>query len=194
VRRIRQWLRYAIVIALLVVIGAVAYVKFGEPSPEVLIRTRAINAAQRAMLDSDWQKALSLIEQALTEIKKPDWELLTWDAVLLEKSKQPADRVLNQALEAGDYENVWITYGMVANLVDESSLTLKAGQALVDHNAESVQGSYLIAQAYDTQKQFDKALQYYDLTLKKIDQAGGNEGLYVAIRQRVVQINLLLMK
>ena len=193
-RRIRQWLRYAIVIALLVVIGAVAYVKFGEPSPEVLIRTRAINAAQRAMLDSDWQKALSLIEQALTEIKKPDWELLTWDAVLLEKSKQPADRVLNQALEAGDYENVWITYGMVANLVDESSLTLKAGQALVDHNAESVQGSYLIAQAYDTQKQFDKALQYYDLTLKKIDQAGGNEGLYVAIRQRVVQINLLLMK
>jgi tetratricopeptide (TPR) repeat protein len=159
------------------------YNRFLAPEHGVVMRTRAINAAHQSIVSSNYAEALSAIERGKHEIDDPDWELLTWQAVLLAKLEQPSQAVLAEALEAGAFEDVWITYGMVALLVDEPS-----------RDSESVQGYYLLAQAYDALERVEEALIYYEQVMETIDQTGGNEGIYITVRQRVAQLNLELLQ
>jgi predicted Zn-dependent protease len=94
----------------------------------------------------------------------------------------------------GAFEDVWITYGMVAMLVDEPALTLAAGEQLIGRNPDSVQGYYLLAQAYDALEQVEAALTNYAHVMQKIDETGGNEAIYIAVRQRVAQLNIELLQ
>jgi tetratricopeptide (TPR) repeat protein len=170
------------------------YNRFLAPEHGVVMRTRAINAAHQSIVSSNYAEALSAIERGKHEIDDPDWELLTWQAVLLAKLEQPSQAVLAEALEAGAFEDVWITYGMVALLVDEPSRALTAGERLTEQDSESVQGYYLLAQAYDALERVEEALIYYEQVMETIDQTGGNEGIYITVRQRVAQLNLELLQ
>lgn len=190
---IQRLLLRTLIIAILLVGGYVVYNTYLQPDPIAILRVRATNDARDAVLSQNWDMALHTIEQANLSIDHQDWELLTWYAVLLEKTQQPTDDILEQALTIGKPDDIWITYGMVAILADDSEMILRAGQALIDNNKNSVQGHFLIAQAYDLQGDLEEALSHYELTLDKIDQSEGHEGIYITIRQRVAQINIELL-
>ena len=191
---IRRRLVSLFVVAIIVMVGGIAYVMFGTPDSMTIATTRATNSARRAMLEQDWEGALNILAEAKDKADHTDWELLTWYAVLLEKSGVASDAIIAEANPIADPEELWITYGMVAILADAPLLALKAGQELTTYNPDSVQGYFLVAQSYDIQEELPKALEFYGHTLNKIDDVGGNEGIYITVRQRVAQINIELME
>ncbi len=190
---IRRLLVRAVIVGILLIGGYIVYDTYLQPDPTSILRVRATNDARDAILDRDWDTALDSIEQASLSIDHQDWELLTWYAVLLEKIQQPAEDMIEQALTIGKPDDVWITYGMVAILADDSEMILRAGQALIDDNKDSVQGYFLIAQAYDLGDDLEEALRYYDMTIEKIGESEGYEGIYITVQQRVAQINIELL-
>lgn len=192
--KIRGVLAVVFLMGIMVLIGWGAYNQFAAPDASVVLTTRATNAARRAIIEQDWNGALSVLAEANEKSDQPDWELMTWYAVLSEKQGTASDGFVEQALTLAKPDDVWITYGMVAVLANEPTLVLNAGQTLIDQNPDSVQGYFLMAQAHDIQDELETALQYYGLTLNKIDQVEGHEGIYITVRQRVAQINIELMQ
>ncbi len=190
---IRRLLVRVFILGILLIGGYLLYDTYLQPDSSSILRVRTTNDARDAILDQDWDTALHTIKQASLSIDHQDWELLTWYAVLLEKTQQPADDIIEQALTIGKPDDVWITYGMVAILADDSELILRAGQALIDDDNDSVQGYFLIAQAYDLNDDLEEALRYYELTIDKIGDSEGHEGIYITVRQRVAQINIELL-
>ena len=190
----RRSLGAGLVILAVLLAGILLYQQFLAPDTTVVTRVRATNAARRAFIESDWHAALTAIEEGSQTLDGDDWELLTWQAVLLEKLGQPSAAVIDRALARGTAEDVWITYGMVALLADEPELALTAGESLMRIAPERVQGYYLIAQAYDALDQVEDALAFYEQTLSKTDEAEGAEAIYLATRQRVTQINISLLE
>jgi len=182
------------IVAVILIVGWFAYTEFLAPDPSTLLTTRATSSARNAMIEQDWEDALSVLTDAKASAKESNWELLTWYAVLSEKNGISSGGSLAQALTLTDPETVWITYGMVSILAEESTLVLKAGQELISDNANSVQGYFLLAQAYDLQEDLATALEYYELSLDTIDKVGGHEGIYITVRQRVAQLNIELMQ
>ena len=190
---VRHKLASLFVLGISILIGWIAYINFGIPDPNTVLLTRATNSARRAMIEQDWESALNVLAEA-NKTADPNWELLTWYAVLLEKTGVTSDAIVEQATLLTKPQDMWITYGMVAILADEPRLALKAGQTLIDQNIVSVEGYFLVAQAYDIQDELETALQYYELTLDTIEQVSGHEGIYITVRQRVAQINIELME
>ena len=191
---VRLRLASAFVVGIVIIIRWTVYINFGIPDSNTILMTRATNSARRAMIEQDWESALNVLTEANETAEFPDWELLTWYAVLLEKTGVTSDAIVEQAINLTRPDNMWITFGMVAILANEPPLALKAGQALIDLNVDSVQGYFLVAQAYDIQDELETALQYYELTIDKIDQVSGHEGIYITVRQRIAQINIELME
>lgn len=193
VHKVRRWLVIVCGLAVVVGLGWVVYTQFLSPDAETITKTRATNTARRAILDQDWETALSAIEDGIQQLENPDGDLLAWYAVLLEKTGTPSDDILQKALMIAPIDDVWITVGMVAILLDDPDITMRAGQALNEHDENSVQGHYLVGQGYDMLGDYATALDYFGRTLDLIEQSDGNEGLYITIRQRVAQINLELI-
>lgn len=193
VHRVRRWLVIACGLIVVGGLGWFVYTQFLSPDADTIIKTRATNTARRAILDQDWETALSAIENASLQLENPDGDLLAWYAVLLEKTGTSSDDILQKAMMIAPVDDVWTTVGMVSILLDDTDMTMRAGHELIEYNENSVQGHYLVGQGYDLLGDYVNALDYFGRTLDLIEQSDGNEGLYITIRQRVAQINLELI-
>jgi hypothetical protein len=77
--------------------AAWVYDRFLAPEHGVVMRTRAINAAHQAVLHSNHSEALNAIEKGKHDVGYEDWELLTWQAVLLGDNKGSKRRKIGSA-------------------------------------------------------------------------------------------------
>ena len=137
------------IVALLVVVWALLTFVF-PPDPNTVVTSEATSTLQQLAFEGRWEEALTVIEEAMSQLTQPDAELLIWEGVIRGKLGQDerAREALAEAkslVPAGQLVAYWWSLGSVQLLVGDVEEARTAGFEAIELDDSDPQGFFLLA-------------------------------------------------
>ena len=158
------------------------------PDPNTVVASEAISTVQQLAFEGRFEEALTVIEEAKSQLTQPDAELLVWEGVIRDKLGQPerAAEVLAEAKSMVPQNRLvgylW-TLGSVRLAVGDLEEARNIGRQAIDLDPTDAQGYFLIASVAEVEGDTRCAVDLFD---KSFDLAAdSNPQLAVIARVRM---------
>jgi len=148
-----------------------AVFEFIPVDANTVIASEAVTSVRQLTLEENWGDALAVIEEAKSELTKPNAELLIWEAVVRDKLGQGeiVDDTLAEAIaliEADQKSSYWWFLGSAYATVGDLEKTRKIGEDAIRLYPLDPQGYFLLGTVSEMEGDTGAALELFEKTFE----------------------------